>query len=102
MWLGNEALLRAGLCPGARFLDVASGSGALSISTARIGAEVVAVDQSPVMLRLLRERASRESLQIDTRAMDGHALAFGDDSFDMAGSQFGVMLFPTCRRAFGR
>ncbi len=94
MWLGNEALLRADLCSGARFLDVASGSGALSIPAARIGAEVVAVDQSPAMLRLLRERASRENLQIDTRMMDGHALAFGDDSFDMAGSQFGVMLFP--------
>ena len=26
--------------------------------------------------------------------MDGHALALDDASFDMAGSQFGVMLFP--------
>ena len=26
--------------------------------------------------------------------MDGHALELDDDSFDMAGSQFGVMLFP--------
>ena len=77
-----------------RLLDIASGSGALSIPAARIGAEVVAVDQSPVMLRLLRARASRESLEIDTRVMDGHALAFDDDCFDMAGSQFGVMLFP--------
>jgi len=94
MWLGNESLLRAGLRPGMRFLDIASGSGALSIPAARIGAEVVAVDQSPVMLRLLRERASRESLGIDTRVMDGHALALDDDSFDVAGSQFGVMLFP--------
>ncbi|WP_353040952.1 methyltransferase domain-containing protein [Mesorhizobium sp. M1217] len=94
MWLGNESLARAGLRPGMCLLDIASGSGALSIPAARIGAEVVAVDQSPVMLRLLRERASRESLEIDARVMDGHALAFVDDSFDVAGSQFGVMLFP--------
>lgn len=94
MWLGNESLIRAGLRPGMRFLDIASGSGALSIPAARIGAEVVAVDQSPVMLRLLRERASRESLEIDTCVMDGHALAFEDDSYDVVGSQFGVMLFP--------
>jgi SAM-dependent methyltransferase len=26
--------------------------------------------------------------------MDGHSLALEDNSFDMAGSQFGVMLFP--------
>ena len=31
MWLGNEGLRRAGLRPGMRFLDVAAGSGALSI-----------------------------------------------------------------------
>ncbi|WP_292211602.1 alpha/beta fold hydrolase [Mesorhizobium sp.] len=98
MWLGNESLVRAGLRPGMLLLDIASGSGALSIPAARIGAEVVAVDQSPVMLRLLRERVSRESLEIDTRVMDGHALAFDDDSFDVAGSQFGVMLFPDMPR----
>ncbi|MCA1494686.1 methyltransferase domain-containing protein [Ensifer sp. NBAIM29] len=66
MWLGNESLIRAGLRPGVCFLDIASCSGALSIPAARIGAEVVAVDQSPIMLRLLRERAGRENMQIDT------------------------------------
>lgn len=92
--LGSAALSLATLQPGMRFLDVAAGSGALSIPASRRGASVVAVDQSPVMLRLLRERAEREGLAIETRVMDGHALAFDDDSFDMAGSQFGVMLFP--------
>lgn len=98
MWLGNEGLRRAGLRRGMRFVDIASGSGALSIPAARIGAQVVATDQSPVMLRLLRERANREHLAIGTRVMDGHALAFYDDRFDMAGSQFGVMLFPDMPR----
>ena len=37
---------------------------------------------------------SSEGLNIETRVMDGHALELDDDSFDMAGSQFGVMLFP--------
>jgi ubiquinone/menaquinone biosynthesis C-methylase UbiE len=94
MWLGGEALRKAGVQAGIHFLDVASGSGALSLPAARLGAKVVAIDQSPVMLRLLQERAGNEELDIDTRVMDGHALAFADDSFDMAGSQFGVMLFP--------
>lgn len=94
MWLGNEGVRRAGLRPGMRFLDVAAGSGALSIPAARIGARVLATDQSPVMLDLLRQRARKEQLNIETRVMDGHALELDDNSFDMAGSQFGVMLFP--------
>jgi SAM-dependent methyltransferase len=77
-----------------RFLDVAAGSGALSIPAARLGAQVLATDQSPVMLELLRARARQEGLNIETHVMDGHALELDDNSFDMAGSQFGVMLFP--------
>jgi ubiquinone/menaquinone biosynthesis C-methylase UbiE len=94
MWLGNEALSRAGLRSGMRFVDVAAGSGALSIPAARIGAQVLATDQSSVMLDLLGQRVRQEGLGIETRVMDGHALELDDDSFDMAGSQFGVMLFP--------
>lgn len=94
MWLGSEGLRRAGLGSGMRFLDVAAGSGALSIPAARLGAQVLAIDQSPVMLELLRARAQGEGLKIQTRVMDGHSLELDDDSFDIAGSQFGVMLFP--------
>jgi hypothetical protein len=35
MWVANEGLHRAGLHPAMRFLDVAAGSGALSIPAAR-------------------------------------------------------------------
>ncbi len=94
MWLGENALRRAQLEPGMRFLDVASGSGALSIPAARMGARVVAIDQSPAMLELLRTRAAAEHLAIDTRVMNGEALEIEDAQFDIAGSQFGVMLFP--------
>jgi ubiquinone/menaquinone biosynthesis C-methylase UbiE len=94
MWLGNEGLRQAELGANMRFLDVAAGSGALSIPAARRGAQVLATDQSRVMLELLSERASREGLEIETRVMDGHALELDDNSFDIAGSQFGVMLFP--------
>jgi len=94
MWLGNEGLRRAEVQADDRVLDVASGSGALSIPAARLGAEVLAVDQSPAMLELLTARARKENLNIKTRVMDGHALQLDDNSFDVAGSQFGVMLFP--------
>ncbi len=93
-WLGSEGLSRAGLSAGMRFLDVAAGTGALSIPAARLGAHVVATDQSELMLGLLSARARRDGLEIETCVMDGHALQFDDDSFDLAGSQFGVILFP--------
>jgi ubiquinone/menaquinone biosynthesis C-methylase UbiE len=98
MWLGNEGLRRAGLRPGTRFLDVAAGSGALSIPAARLGADVLATDISPAMLERLERRAHDEGLNVRTRVMDGHALELDDDRFDLAGSQFGVMLFPDMQR----
>jgi len=93
MWLGGEGLRRVGLQAGMRFLDVAAGSGALSIPAARLGARVLATDHSPAMLELLAARARDERLTIETRVMDGHALDVADNSFDVVGSQFGVMLF---------
>jgi ubiquinone/menaquinone biosynthesis C-methylase UbiE len=99
--LGNEGLRCAGLGAGMRFLDVAAGSGALSIPAARLGAKVLATDQSPVMLERLEARARREGLDVEVRVMDGHALELEDDSFDLAGSQFGVMLFPDMPRGIG-
>jgi SAM-dependent methyltransferase len=98
MWLGSAGLQRANIHSGMRVLDVAAGSGALSIPAARLGAHVTAVDQSSVMLELLAGRAREEGLKIETHVMDGHALRFDDDAFDAAGSQFGVMLFPDMPR----
>jgi ubiquinone/menaquinone biosynthesis C-methylase UbiE len=98
MWLANEGLRRVGLSSGMRFLDVAAGSGALSIPAARLGAQVLSTDMSPAMLKRLEARAREEGLNLETRVMDGHALEFEDDVFDVAGSQFGVMLFPDMPR----
>ena len=99
MSLGSEALTRAGIAPGVRFLDVAAGSGALSLPAARLGALVTATDITPAMIERLAERARGEGLEVETRVMDGHALELDDDRFDIAGSQYGVMLFPDLPRA---
>ena len=98
MWLANQGLRRVGLKPGMRFLDVAAGSGALSIPAARSGAQVLSVDLSPVMVEQLTARARKEGLSLEARVMDGHALELEDNTFDICGSQYGVMLFPDLPR----
>jgi ubiquinone/menaquinone biosynthesis C-methylase UbiE len=98
MALGEAALRRASIRPGMRFVDVAAGSGALSIPAARLGAQVLSTDVSPRMLERLEARAREEQLDLTTQVMDGCALELEDESFDLAGSQFGVMVFPDMPR----
>jgi ubiquinone/menaquinone biosynthesis C-methylase UbiE len=81
-----------------RFLDVAAGGGALSIPAARLGARVLSVDLSPAMVEQLTARARKEDLSLEARVMDGHALELEDNTFDISGSQYGVMLFPDLPR----
>jgi ubiquinone/menaquinone biosynthesis C-methylase UbiE len=98
--IANEALSLVGLEPGERFLDVAAGPGGLSVPAARLGAEVLATDWSPAMIERFEARAREEGLtKAEGRVMDCHALDLPDDSFDVTGSQFGVMLVPDQPRA---
>ena len=98
--LANEALRLVGLAPGERFLDVAAGPGGLSLPAARLGAEVLATDWSPAMIESFEARVREEGLShAEGRVMDCHALDLPDDSFDVTGSQFGVMLVPDQPRA---
>jgi ubiquinone/menaquinone biosynthesis C-methylase UbiE len=98
--LANEALALAGLRPGQRFLDVAAGTGGLSLPAARLGAKVLATDWSPAMIERFEARVREEGLSdAEGRVMDCHALQFEDGTFDVTGSQFGVMLVPDQPRA---
>ena len=95
VWLANEALTRAGLQRGERFLDVAAGPGGLSLPAARLGANVLATDWSSAMIDCLKARAHDEGLgNLAASVMDCHALELDNDTFDVTGSQFGVMLVP--------
>lgn len=95
MAFGERVVGRLELGRGDRVLDVAAGSGALSIPAARAGAEVLATDIAPGMIERLRARASAEGLtNLEARVMDGCDLDLDDGTFDAAVSQNGVSLFP--------
>jgi ubiquinone/menaquinone biosynthesis C-methylase UbiE len=98
--LATEALRLAGLQQGQRFLDVAAGPGGLALPAARLGAKIVATDWSPKMIERFNARVREAGISdAEGKVMDCHALGFADDSFDVTGSQFGVMLVPDQPRA---
>lgn len=93
--IATAALHLAGLRAGDRFLDVAAGTGGLSLPAARLGARVLATDWAPAMIARFEARVRQEGLpNAEGRVMDAHALDLPDDGFDVVGSQFGVMLVP--------
>jgi SAM-dependent methyltransferase len=84
----------AGLRAGETFLDVAAGPGGLSLPAARLGAKVLATDWSPKMIEHFNARVRAEGLDAEGRVMECHAPDLPDDSYDVTGSLFGVMLVP--------
>jgi len=80
-------------------LDVAAGNGNASLAAARRGARVTSTDYVPALLERANERAYAERLAINFRTADAEALAFGDASFDVVMSTFGVMFTPDQARA---
>jgi SAM-dependent methyltransferase len=82
---------------GTRVLDIAAGAGALCVPAAQRGASVLAIDVAPGMVKRLS--AKLEPFPgCEAREMDGEALELEDNSFDVAFSIFGVILFSDWRR----
>jgi len=91
----EDAVRLVKLAPGARVLDVAAGTGAFAVAAARRGAEVLATDFSPSMIReLARKCRSLHLHTITAQVMDGQDLELPDGCFDVAASLFGLMFFP--------
>jgi SAM-dependent methyltransferase len=89
-----EFVDRLGLSPGTRVLDVACGTGNLTLPAARTGAAVTGVDIAPNLLEQGRTAAAAEKLAIDFHEGDAEALPYADASFDVVMSMFGVMFAP--------
>ncbi len=89
-----EFIARRALKPGIRVLDVACGTGNLSIPAAKAGAIVTGIDIAPNLLDRARARAAREGLNIRFDEGDAEDLPYEDDSFDLVVSMFGAMFAP--------
>lgn len=87
----EEFIARLGLRPGERVLDVACGSGNLSIPAARAGAAVNGADIATNLLEQARARAEAEGLAIQFDEGDAEALPYADASFDTVVSMYGAM-----------
>ena len=86
------ALREIDLGAGLQFLDIAAGTGALTVQAAATGARVTAVDFSAGMLRALTAKLDGSG-NVETHVMNGLALRLDDRSFDRAGSNMGIVLF---------
>ena len=92
--LGPLLVAAAGIEPGVRVLDVAAGSGNISLPAAETGATVVSTDLTPELLQRSKARAAERGLTLDYREANAQALPFGDDEFDTVISAIGVMFAP--------
>jgi SAM-dependent methyltransferase len=83
-----------GLEPGARVLDIACGTGNVTIPLARRGATVTGLDMTPHLLEEARARAAREGLRIRFDEGFAETLPYPNGSFDVLVSMFGIMFSP--------
>lgn len=89
----------AGVAPGGRVLDVATGTGDLALEmAARVapGGQVIGVDFSEPMLELAAQKAARatpEGVEVEFRPANALELPFDENQFDAATVGFGVRNF---------
>lgn len=97
--LGPILVAATGIGPSARVLDVAAGSGNISLPAATTGATVVSTDLTPELLQRSQARAATQGLTLDYREANAQALPFGDGEFDVVMSAIGVQFAPDHQRA---
>jgi ubiquinone/menaquinone biosynthesis C-methylase UbiE len=97
--VGERLVDAAGIEPGTRVLDVASGTGNAALPAARKGAEVTASDLTPALLEAGRAQAKLEGLTLEWVEADAEYLPFEDESYDVVMSAIGVMFAPRHEQA---
>ncbi len=91
--LRHEVVRRAGLAPGSRILDVATGTGAQALAFAPTAKEVVGIDLSEAMVRVARRK--NRFANVTFQQADAVSLPFDDRSFDAACISFALHEMPS-------
>jgi SAM-dependent methyltransferase len=86
-----DFIAQLALKPDEDVLDVACGTGNLTLPAARARARVTGIDIAPDVIAQLKARAVAEGLAVDAREGDAEALPFADASFDTVVTMFGAM-----------
>ena len=91
-------LERAGIRPGLRVLDIASGAGEPALTAAKLvgsSGYVLGTDLVEAMLVFARQKASEQGIDnIEFRCVDGEELNLEPESFDAATCRWGLMFMP--------
>src|SRR5881394_4070184 len=98
MPIAEQFMSRIELRPGMKVLDAACGTGNLAVIAARRGCITSGLDLAANLIAQARERARRESLDIEYTEGDAEAMPYPDASFDMVVSMYGVMFAPRPER----
>jgi SAM-dependent methyltransferase len=92
--VGEELCEAIDIRAGQKVLDVAAGNGNATLAAARRWCDVVSTDYVPSLLDRGRLRAGADGLSVEFSEADAEALTFGDKTFDVVVSTFGVMFTP--------
>jgi SAM-dependent methyltransferase len=94
----HEHLVRALKArPGVRWLDVATGTGALALLAARAGADVTGVDLAPNLIETARRLAAEKGHTIRFEVGDAEKLPVREASFGVVSSAMGIIFAPDHR-----
>src|SRR5208282_5612984 len=101
--VSNRLVELAGIEPGDRVLDIATGTGEPAITAARAvgpNGRVIGVDHSPGMLAVARRRASALGLtNVEYHEGDAASLRESQGSFDAVLCRWGLMFVPDLQAA---
>lgn len=96
---GPTLVEATGIREGDLVLDVAAGSGNVSIPAARTGARVIASDLTPELLGIGARNAAAAGVVLEWQVADAEHLPYDDAEFDVAVSAVGIMFAPHHQKA---
>jgi len=94
----TEFITRLNLQPGNQVLDVACGTGNLTIPAARTGAKVTGIDIAPNLVEQAQAWARLEGLTVAVEEGDVEQMPYADGAFDVIVTMFGAMFAPRPER----